>query len=268
MLKWIYDAIRPTESQRPQKYDLPKTHKEGTPLRPMLSMTSSFHHELGKWLAGLLQPVLERFSSRCISDSFTFAKTMQNLDVDPNVFVCSFDVTSLFTNAPLDKTIKICSDALYDESDSQPVIPKDMFVEFINSATSSVEFSLNNTMYKQTDGVAMGSPLGPALANILVGYYEEKLFYSTQKLFIYFGYVDDKFAIFDHKTKVDEFLTILNGLHPSLRFTFEKEKKNICPFLMSMSKKRILALKPAYTGNPLSPASIYVGSSLVLLNVE
>ena len=61
MPKWIYDAIRPTGSQRPRMYGLRKTHKEGTPLRPILSMTGSSHHELGKWLASLLQPVLERF---------------------------------------------------------------------------------------------------------------------------------------------------------------------------------------------------------------
>ena len=67
-------------------YGLPKTHKEGTPLRPIPSMTGSSHHELGKWLAGLLQPVLERFLSHCISDSFTFAKTMQNLEFDIATF--------------------------------------------------------------------------------------------------------------------------------------------------------------------------------------
>ena len=118
MPKWIYDAIQPTGSKRPRMYGLPKTHKEGTPLRPILSMTGLSHHELGKWLASLLQPVLERFSSHCISDSFTFAKTMQNLDIDPNVFMCSFDVSSLFTNVPLEETIKICSEALYDQSNS------------------------------------------------------------------------------------------------------------------------------------------------------
>ena len=87
MLKWIYDTIRPTESQRPRMYGLPKTHKEGTPLCPILFMAGSSHHELGRWLAGLLQPVLERFLSHCISDSFTFPKTMQNLDIDPNILM-------------------------------------------------------------------------------------------------------------------------------------------------------------------------------------
>ena len=48
MPKWINDAIRPTGSQRPRMYGFPKTHKKGTPLRPILSMTRLFHHELGK----------------------------------------------------------------------------------------------------------------------------------------------------------------------------------------------------------------------------
>ena len=212
-------------------YGLPKTDKEGNPLWPVLSMTDSSHHELGKWLAGLLQSVLERFSSHCISDSFTFAKTMQNLNIDPNVFMCSFDVSSLFTNVPLDETIKICSDAFYDDSDLQLPIPKDVFVELIKSATSLVEFSFKNTMYKQTDGVTMGSPLGPALANIVVGYCEEKILSQTQKPPTYFRYVDDTFAIFDHEAEADEFLTKLNYLHPSLKFTFEKEKGKCLPFL-------------------------------------
>ena len=179
MPKWIYDAMRPTGSQISRMYGLPKNNKEGTPLCPILFMTGSSHHELGKWLAGLLQPVLQRFSSHCISDSFTFAKTMQNLDIDSNVFMCSC-VFSLFTNVLLDETIKICSDALYDDSDLQPLIPKDVFVELMKNATCSVEFSFNNTMYKQTDGVAMGSPLSPALSSIFVDIMKKVTFLSAK----------------------------------------------------------------------------------------
>ena len=257
MPKWIYDAIRPTGLQRLPMYGLPKTHKEGPPLCSILSMTGLSHHELGKWMAGLLQLVWEWFSLHCISDSFTFAKTMQNLDIDPNVFMCYFDVCSLFTKVPLDETIKICSNALYDDCDLQPLIPKDVFVELMKSATSSVELSFNNAMYKQTDGVAMKSPLGPALANIFVGYYEEKLFSQAQKPLTYFRYADDTFAIFDHETEADKFLTKLNCLHPSLKFIFEKEKGKCLPFLDVYVERTDIGFetsvyrKPNFTGQYL-----------------
>ena len=37
-------------------------------------------------------------------------------------------------------------------------------------------------MYRKIGVVAMGSPLGPALANIFVGYYESKLLMKFQNL--------------------------------------------------------------------------------------
>ena len=77
----------------------------------------------------------------------------------------------------------------------------------------------------------MGSPLGPALTNIFVGFYEEKLFSQTLKPPTYFRYVEDKFAIFDHEAEANEFFTKLNCLHPSLRFTLEKKKGKCLPFL-------------------------------------
>ena len=74
---------------------------------------------------------------------------------------------------------------------SAPPTPQGLFIECMESATSSVAFSFNDTMYKQTDGVAMGPPLGPALVNIFVGYFESKLFSRVQKPTVCFWYVDD-----------------------------------------------------------------------------
>ena len=65
----------------------------------------------------------------------------------------------------------------------------------MEAATRSVEFSFNNEMYQQKDGVAMGSPLGPALANIFVGFHEERLFDYDQKPGVYFRYVDDTYTL-------------------------------------------------------------------------
>ena len=57
----------------------------------------------------------------------------------------SFDVVSLFTNVPLNEAINIINKILYDKYEIN--IPK--------------QKTLNSKTYVQTDGVVMGSPLGP-----------------------------------------------------------------------------------------------------------
>ena len=112
---------------------------------------------------------------------------MQNLNIkDETSFMCSFDISSLFTNVPLNETIKICADALYRSELNSPPFPEEVFIELMETATHSVEFSFNNEMYQKKDGVAMGSPLGLALANIFVGFHEEHLFDCDQKPGVYF----------------------------------------------------------------------------------
>ena len=93
----------------------------------------------------------------------------------------------------------------------------------MNTATKSVEFSFNNNMQKQTDGVAMGSLLSVALANIFVGCHESKLFEFITKPFLYQRYVDDTFAIFGSVNECTFFLDALNSMHSALEFTFQTE---------------------------------------------
>ena len=131
--------------------------------------------------------MLDRYSARCIKDRFTFAKTIQDLTTDSDqTFLCSFDISSLFTNILLAGTIQICADSLYESNLTPPIMDKDVFIELMNIATTSVEFNFNNKMYKQIDGVAMGSSLGPALTNIFVGYQKEKLFIGNNQPLTHF----------------------------------------------------------------------------------
>ena len=90
--------------------------------------------------------------------------------------MCSFDVKSLFTNVPLAEVINICISQLYHSDITPPNFPECICRELLTMATVNVQFSFNNDMYMQVDGVAMGSPLGPILANIFVGYHEQQTF--------------------------------------------------------------------------------------------
>ena len=53
-----------------------------------------------------------------------------------------------------------------NDNENDPNIHKDVFRNLLNVATKESFFVFNSKFYEQIDGVAMESPLGPALANI------------------------------------------------------------------------------------------------------
>ena len=113
--------------------------------------------------------------------------------------MASLDVGSLFTNIPLDETIDICVNSLYNDNENFPNIPKHDFCDLLNIATKESFFIFNNKYYKQVDGVDMGYPLGAALANIFMWSVESKwlrYFPNDFKPVFYRHYVDDIFALF------------------------------------------------------------------------
>ena len=186
-------------------------------------------------------------------------------------------IYSLFTNVPVQETIEICSNALYDDDLVPPPFPRKIFIKLMQTATSSVEFSFNDTMYRQTDGLALGSQLGPALANIFDGYQETKLFLNVKKPLIYYCYVDDIFAVFENEDDFEKFLSSINFLHSSLRFTFEKELKSSLPFLDILVEKHktgfitSVCRKPTFTGqyiqrDSFSPKKQKINHAATLVN--
>ena len=84
----------------------------------------------------------------------------------------SFDIESLFTNVSLKETIQIAANLVYD-SNNHPPFSKDTFIKFLQSATGGL-FTFDNKLYKQIDGLAMGSPLAPTLSNLFMGVLENK----------------------------------------------------------------------------------------------
>ena len=148
--------------------------------------------------------------------------------------MCPFDIKSLFTNVPLEEAIQICAKDLYHTDIPPPHLSEKSFLTLIRKVTTGVEFSFDNTIYRQIDGVAMGAPLGPVLANIFVGFHEESLNISSrQDILLYHRYVDDTFALENEEeiTKNNRFLEELNRLHPALEFTCENEDGNKLPFM-------------------------------------
>ena len=229
--QYEHDRLAPTGSTRPRMYGLPKIHKKNIPLRPILSMSSSPQYKISKWLCAMLQTVLTLYNRHCVKDTFEFVDKIRKSKFESCGYMCSYDVVSLFTNVPLRETIDICAAALYhNKSVTPPDLNESEFVKLMLMVTSGVEFSFDNVMYKQLDGVAMGSPLGPVLANIFVGFCESSIPPSLWPS-VYYRFVDDVFCHDEDQETCENFLTTLNGLHPALKFTAEGERDGVISFL-------------------------------------
>ena len=49
--------------------------------------------------------------------------------------MAKLDADSLFSNLPLDNSIDICIDSLYNENENAPRIPKDVFRDLLHEVT-------------------------------------------------------------------------------------------------------------------------------------
>ena len=189
-------------------------------------------------------------------NSFTFSSELNSIN-SSNKFMCSFDIKSLFTNIPLIETLEIIQIILFSNQTQFSVFKKDEFMSLLRLAVLDNIFIFNGYLYKQIDGVAMGSPLGPTLANIFLCYHEKKWLSDCPPEFkplLYRRYVDDLFLLFDNEHQANSFLNYLNNKHHKIEFTFESETNNSLNFLdISINKHNqkfttSIYRKPTFTG--------------------
>ena len=107
-----------------------------------------------------------------VKDAFCFARGV--IEQNHSLVMGNLNVDSLFTNIRLDETIDICSNTFYSEQDVIEDINKEEFWNLLSLATKESYFSVSEVLYKQKDGVAVGSPLGLTLANNILCFYERK----------------------------------------------------------------------------------------------
>ena len=115
---------------------------------------------------------------------------------------------------------------MFKDDENSPKIPKDVFRNLITVATKESFFMFSNKFYKQTDGLAMGCPLGPALANIFLRSFENKWFKDcphSLKPVLYRRYVEDIFVMFSSLDQAEKFKEYLSSKHRNIKSSLEKE---------------------------------------------
>ena len=233
----LLSELRPTGSQPPRLYGLAKVHKDGTPLRPIVSMPGSAYQRVAKKIAAWLSLVPE---CRINTSTEKVAKQIQNMQLPPDECLVSFDIVSLYTNVPVKESIKVCADLLFKKVPMKSV-DKETFITLAELACCNVVFSTHRGFYTQKDGLAMGSPPAPMLANGWLSQFENLI---KDKSKMCERYMDDILCDIK-KDDISDRLTLINNLHPKLEFTIETENDGKLAFLdmLIMNDSGILTSK-------------------------
>ena len=252
-----YKKIYPNGTSPARIYGLPKMHKykdsdHFPKFRPIVSSISTFNYNLAKYLCSLLSPLVP--STHSCKDTFTFVNDIKCSNLT-NKFFVSYDVTSLFTNIPLHETINLAVNTIIDSNKDIKISKKDL-TKLFNYATSQTHFLFKGKFYNQIDGVAMGSPLAPVLANLFMGTKEDEWIdnYNNIKPIFYRRYVDDILAVFNNEEEAKKFFNYLNQQHENIKFTMEINSDNKIAFLDTLICNIDTDLttkvyhKPTYTG--------------------
>ena len=241
-------------------YGTVKTHKENNPLRPIISQIPLPTYTLAKTLNEMLNPyVPQKYSLRSSSEFIDLLKTSKREGI-----IASLDVTNLFTNVPVERTIDILLEYAYHNSTlAPPAFPSHIMAALLRLCTTKAPFkSPTGQLYYQVDGIAMGSPLGVLFAQAFMASVEASVIESLPcKPSLYCRFVDD---ILLDVQDLDSLKHLKDKLEEAsgLRFTTELSNNNRINFLdvsidaTSSEFSTTVHRKPTDAGRCLSGTSL------------
>ena len=227
-----YKQLYPTSAVPPKFYGLPKIHKTGTPLRPIVSSRGSITYGVAKELAHIIKPLVGQ-SPHHLKNTQHFIQQLQGKRYEPGEVTTSFDVKALFTSVPVKPAIQIVK----QRSQQDNTLPQRTCMS-ITQITSLLEFCLTNTYfliqgkyYEQVQGAAMGSPISPLIVNIFMEEFEVKALSSfPHPPSLWLRFVDYTFVI-NRAEHSQDLLHHINNQDPHIQFTVEPTQQGSLPFL-------------------------------------
>ena len=221
----IYGRMYPTGASSSKFYGLPKIHKKNVPLRPIVSSIGSVTHGVAKELFKIIKPLVGT-SKQHVNNTKEFADEIKKTKLEEGECITSYDVTALFTSVPVPSALEIIKSKLEQDSDLQgrTKMTVDNIIELLEFCLKNTYFLFQDVFYEQTKGAAMGSPVGPIVANIYMEAFENRAISTALHPHrMWKRYIDDTFVI-QHQSHKEEFLRHINTVDPSIQFTVEEPK--------------------------------------------
>ena len=109
-----YKQLYPTSAVPPKFYGLPKIHKAGTPLRPIVSSRGSITYGVAKELSHIIKPLVGQ-SPHHLRNTQHFIQQLQGKKLEAGEIITSYDVKALFTSVPVQPAIQIVKQRLQQD---------------------------------------------------------------------------------------------------------------------------------------------------------
>ena len=218
-----YRRFYPTGAGCPKFYGLPKIHKEGTPLRPIVSSIGAVTYSTSKELARILKPLVGK-SPHHICNNQDFIQHLKGITLGPDEVMVSYDVRALFTSVPIQPALEVIEKLLKEDQDLQKrtTMSTKHIMDLLEFCLRSTYFTRRGKFYEQVEGAAMGSPISPIVANLFMENFEIRALQSSPNPpLLWKMFVDDTFIILK-KAHKEEFLTHINSVDNNIQFTTEE----------------------------------------------
>ena len=164
---------------------------------------------------------------------------IKNTKVPKDCTLVSIDVSSLYTNIPHLDGLEAATNALLDHPDQDPIrLPVQVLRELMSIVLKNNIFEFNGDHYLQLQGTAMGTKMAPSYANIFMGNLEPKLIaQDPTHIQLWKRYIDDNFIIWTGTNEdLETFLTKINDIHPTIKFTHECSEQELTFIDMTVYK--------------------------------
>ena len=129
-----YKDLRPVSNQPGRLYATTKTHKYKLKFRPIISQVGTCTYN-AKVIADYLKPLFQ--NEYKTNDTQSFPSMLKDqTPLNPNEEYVSYDVDSLFTSIPVDKTINYMVNEIYQKKKLPQICSKTIFKRYDRSLVS------------------------------------------------------------------------------------------------------------------------------------
>ena len=174
-----HDHLRVSENvtHPPLFYGSAKLHKDGVPLRPIVSTIGSSTYMIAKRLNNVLAPYAQQANSY-VRNTTDFLEKLEDVTIDDDELMVSFDIKSMFTSVPIDDAYTAIEQLVRaDDNDGVRVrtgMGTEAILRLLKLCMYITNFKFRSKHYALADGLPMGSPASSVIANIYMRVFEEK----------------------------------------------------------------------------------------------